>query len=58
VDYLVSVSSTLGQAEPAPLSVSASAQERYPREALDVETVTSGVGALVVGQVIGILEAP
>jgi hypothetical protein len=58
VDYVVSVSSTVGPAEAEALSVTVSAQEQYPRDALDVEAVTSGVGAVVIGQVMGLLSAP
>ena len=57
VDYVVSVSSTVGPAEAEAMSVTVSAQEQYGRNALDVEAVTSGVGAVVIGQVMGLLAA-
>jgi hypothetical protein len=57
VDYVVSVSSTVASAEAEETSVTVSAQEQYGRGALDVEAVTSGVGAVVIGQVMGLLAA-
>lgn len=57
VDYVVSVSNTVRPAEAEAMSVTVSAQEQYGRGALDVETVTSGVGAVVVRQVMGLLAA-
>jgi nucleotide-binding universal stress UspA family protein len=55
LDYLVEVSSTVARAAPQPTPVTVSAQEGYTRGRLEAETVVTGVGATVIGQVIGLL---